>query len=145
MKRLLKKQTMTIIAAGVMAAALTACGGKTGSNAGGEQPAGNEAQEAQADEANKDEAKSTGSDTDIDLDALNSSVDAIKNLDLGPNGSEGGKSTDNTDTEKPADTAQTDKTESNAADTSYKGEKTVYSYVDVYRDGNDLTLVPTAV
>ena len=60
--------------------------------------------------------------TDIDLDELNASVDNIKNLDLSG-----------------ADSAQEDKTSVDAQEP--EGDVTKYSYVDVTRSGNDLTLV----
>ena len=67
--------------------------------------------------------------TDIDLDALNKSVDSIKNLDLGVDGS------GNSDSKEASD-------ESDESDSEPKGEKTVYSYTDVYRDGNNLAVIP---
>ena len=88
------------------------------------------------------ETSDTGNDlnTDIDLDSLNKSIDAINDLkfDIGAGKSES-NDTESNDTE--GDTA-------NAADSSEStndepaGKKTVYSFTDVYADGNDLTVVP---
>ncbi len=100
----------TVLAAACAAAmALTACGG------GGSSQAADTSDMPKADDIN----------TDIDLEGLQNSADAIKNLDLGT-----GKA-------KSDDTAE----ETNLA-AEPEGEKTEYSYTDVYRSGDDLTVIP---
>ena len=81
-------------------------------------------------------------DTDIDLEALNKSVDSINNLKFDTNSG--------TDTSVGTDTdAGTDKEDSytgNDNDTTQaaapSGKKTVYSFTDVYVEGNDITIIP---
>ncbi len=61
-------------------------------------------------------------DTDIDLDSLNESVEALENLDL---------NTDiNIDMPEDEDGGEPE------------GDKTVYSFTDVYRNGNEITIIP---
>ncbi len=67
--------------------------------------------------------------TDIDLDAIKESADAIKNLDL------------NVDLNSASSSEDTPSEEAESANEP-KGEKTVYSYADVYRDGNSLAVIP---
>ena len=67
--------------------------------------------------------------TDIDLDAIKESADAIKNLDL------------NVDLNSDSSSEDTSLEGEESVDEP-KGEKTVYSYADVYRDGNSLTVIP---
>ena len=67
--------------------------------------------------------------TDIDLDAIKESADAIKNLDL------------NVDLNADSSTEDTS-IEGEESVNEPKGEKTVYSYADVYRDGNSLAVIP---
>ena len=75
--------------------------------------------------------------TDVDLDSLNESIEAINNLNIDTNVSTGFKNSDAKDTDTaPAD----DASESTKAEPS--GTKTVYSFTDVYADGNDLTIIP---
>ena len=69
--------------------------------------------------------------TDIDLDALSKSVDSIKDLNL------------TADLNSDKDSNDTDASEEESETTNEpKGEKTVYTYVDVYRDVDDLVLIP---
>ena len=68
------------------------------------------------------------SDTGIDLDALNESVDAIKNLNF-----DTGAKNEPDSSDAGNDTVQTDEP---------AGVKTVYSFTDVYANGNDLTVIP---
>ncbi|MBR5406283.1 MAG: hypothetical protein IK111_01450, partial [Lachnospiraceae bacterium] len=79
----------------------------------------------------------TGNDinADIDLEALNNSVEAIKDLkfDTGAGTS--------ADTNSEGDTAPADDSSDNT-NAEPSGEKTVYSFTDVYADGNDLTVIP---
>ena len=80
----------------------------------------------------------TGADinADIDLDSLNKSIDAINNLKFDTDVS---TKADSNDTD--SDTAQAgDSTDSTKSEPS--GNKTVYSFTDVYADGNDLTVIP---
>lgn len=64
-------------------------------------------------------------DMDIDLDALNESVETLKDLDL---------NTD-IDIDLPSDPDDEDSDEP-------EGDKTVYSFTDVYRNGNEIRIVP---
>ena len=71
----------------------------------------------------------TDTDTDIDLDSLNESIEAINDLKF------------DIDVNTDSDTEQADQTsEDTAAETA--GDKDVYSFTDVYVDGNDLTVIP---
>jgi predicted small lipoprotein YifL len=90
---------------------LTACGGA------GSDPA------QVADDGKLSGMPEIDTGTDIDLDALNASVDNIKNLDLSG-----------------TDSAKEDKTSADAQEP--EGDVTKYSYVDATRSGSDLTLVP---
>ena len=78
----------------------------------------------------------SGKNSDIDLDSLNESVEAIKNLTFDTDVS---TDSDNNDTEN--DTAKADDPSENTK-TEPSGVKTVYSFTDVYADGNDLTVIP---
>ncbi len=76
--------------------------------------------------------------TDIDLDALSKSVDSIKDLNLT---ADLGTDTDN----KAASDEDAENDNGNEGDESMsepKGDKTVYSYAYVYRDGNSLAVIP---
>ena len=66
---------------------------------------------------------------DIDLDSLNRSVESIRDLQPDTDVSTTG-----------AGDSQSDDAGTSANEP--KGDKTVYSYTDVYRDGNDLTVIP---
>ena len=68
------------------------------------------------------------SDADIDIEALNEAADAIKDLDL---------SQDNSDYD--ADSGNTKEAED---EKQAEGELTEYSYTDVVRAGNDITVTP---
>ncbi len=76
-----------------------------------------------------DTQNSIDTDVDIDLDSLNESIEAINDL------------TFDTDVNTGSDTEQADPaSEDSAPETA--GDKTVYSFTDVYRDGYDLTVIP---
>ena len=79
----------------------------------------------------------TATNTDIDLDSLDQSAKAIGDLDLDTD-----VKIDVPDTTPPSfdDEASSDTGKSSSGEPA--GDKTVYSYTDVYRDGNDLTVVP---
>lgn len=68
------------------------------------------------------------SDADIDIDSLNEAADAIRDLDL---------SQDNSDYD--ADSGNTKEAED---EKQTEGELTEYSYTDVVRAGNDITVTP---
>lgn len=67
-------------------------------------------------------------DADIDMDSLNNSIESLKNLDL----------------DTSVDTSTDKDSDSDVATVSDEpaGDKTIYSYTDVYRDGNNLTVIP---
>ena len=73
---------------------------------------------------------STDESADIDLDALNESVNSIKNLDLGPEAAK----KENVAPE-PVETEDEQKAEP-------EGDLTEYSYTDVVRSGDDITVTP---
>ena len=75
-------------------------------------------------------------DANIDLEGLNNSAEAIKNLDLDTDVSISGSKTDEAESSDTSDLKKDD----TAAEP--EGEKTIYSYTDVYRAGNDLTVIP---
>ena len=89
--------------------------------------------------------------TDIDIEALNKSVDSIKNLEFDTNVGTGSKS-DGTGTDTDADAAlESDYTGNDTGDNTGSdttqaaepsGKKTVYSFTDAYVDGNDITIIP---
>ncbi len=79
----------------------------------------------------KDDMDTDDIKTDIDLDALSKSVDSIKDLNL----------TADLNSDKDSNDMDASEEESETANEP-KGEKTVYTYVDVYRDGDDLVVIP---
>ncbi len=109
-KKVMKNKIRMITVTLMTAFTLTACGG-----------AGSDPMPV-ADDGKLSGMPEIDTGTDIDLDALNASVDNIKNLDLSG-----------------ADSTQEDKTSVDAQEP--EGDVTKYSYVDVTRSGNDLTLV----
>ena len=137
MKSYLKSQNAVFVAAAILMAAMSLTGCKgiipgTGNlNNSGEVSTSSETSgstdtdtDTDTDTAT-DTTTDTGSDTDTDINfnALDKSVEAINNLTFDTNVSTGSKD---------GDTAKTDPS----------GEKTVYSFCDVYADGNDLTIIP---
>lgn len=141
MKFTLNKQTLTVIAACLMTFALSACGGGGNNTAGSSEQsaAGTEVSDESAANTDANTDKNTDSSTDINLDKLNDAADSIKNLDIDTDIKIGG----NAEAEDKTDSA--DKNDKDTAENSAKepeGEKTVYSYADVYRSGDDLTVVP---
>ena len=141
--------TMTAIS---MAMLLTACGG----SASNSQPASGVEQEA----GSADATDSGSVNADINLDALNESVKAIQDLnltgdvstassDLGDSSADAKSNDTSAATEDTATEDTTAATETTAADTADasadskpQGDYTPYSYTDVYRNGNDLTVIP---
>ena len=71
--------------------------------------------------------------TDIDLDAIKKSADAIKDLNL---------NVDLNNTAGSEEATEEATEEGDKSVTEPKGDKTVYSYADVYRDGNNLAVIP---
>ena len=124
MKTYLKSRNAAVVTAVILVAAIsfTGCKGKSDSDASGHS------------DVSADISPDVNIDTnaDIDLDALNESVESIKNLqfDTGAGADQEGK-----------DTANDTGNDSSQADEP-SGEKTVYSFTDVYADGNDLTVIP---
>ena len=151
MKFNLKKQTLAAVAIFTMALALSACGSKTESTysdssaqqAGAEQqaaeePSTEEKQQPEEKQQSEEESKTADTDMGIDLDKLNNAADAIKNLDINTdvsiNGGSGGSAASDKTENAPAK-------EDKPAAGEPKGEKTVYSYTDVYRSGNSITVI----
>ena len=84
----------------------------------------------------------TGNDinADIDLDSLNKSIDAINNLKF-DTGADTNADTNPKSNDSESDNVQADDSSDNTK-AEPSGEKTVYSFTDVYADGNDLTIIP---
>lgn len=80
-------------------------------------------------------------DADIDLDSLDDAISALDDLNLDTD-----LDIDFDDQDLPDFTTddEIDETDLNDDDSSDlpSGDKTVYSYTDVYRDGNDITVIP---
>jgi hypothetical protein len=131
--------TMTAIS---MAMLLTACGG------GSSEP--QPTSEISQDTESSDASDSGSVNADINLDALNESVQAIQDLDLTSgvsteaNSGDASEESGSTDTSEDVSTATEDTAvETEASDDSTpEGDYTPYSYTDVYRNGNDLTVIP---
>lgn len=155
MKTYLKTRNAAAVAAVILMAAmsLTGCGRKAASKV-------SDSTDIKTDvnvDANTDTNTDTKNDmnldinvdtnTDIDIEALNKSVDSIKNLEFDTNVSTDSKS-DGTGTDTDADAApESDYTGNDTgSDTTQaaepSGKKTVYSFTDAYVDGNDITIIP---
>lgn len=159
MKTYLKTRNAAAVAAVILMAAmsLTGCGRKSASKV-------SESTDIKTDvnvDANTDTNTDTKNDmnldinvdtnTDIDIEALNKSVDSIKNLEFDTNVGTGSKS-DGTGTDTDADAAlESDYTGNDTGDNTGSdttqaaepsGKKTVYSFTDAYVDGNDITIIP---
>ena len=120
MKTILKKVTVVAVMTLIMSMILTACS---------KDEPDYDYDEDYETEYESDDISDDDINTDIDFEALNESVENIKNLDLGTDV----KVKDKDDLDSEADDEPSDEP---------KGEKTVYSYADVYRDGNSLTVIP---
>ncbi|MCR5391297.1 MAG: hypothetical protein K6E77_11150 [Lachnospiraceae bacterium] len=155
MKTYLKTRNAATVAAVILMAAmsLTGCGRKSASKV-------SDSTDIKTDvnvDANTDTNTDTKNDmnldinvdtnTDIDIEALNKSVDSIKNLEFDTNVSTDSKS-DGTGTDTDAEAApESDYTGNDTgSDTTQaaepSGKKTVYSFTDAYVDGNDITIIP---
>lgn len=155
MKTYLKTRNAAAVAAVILMAAmsLTGCGRKSASKV-------SDSTDIKTDvnvDANTDTNTDTKNDmnldinvdtnTDIDIEALNKSVDSIKNLEFDTNVGTGSKS-DGTGTDTDAEAAPESDYTSNdtGSDTTQaaepSGKKTVYSFTDAYVDGNDITIIP---
>lgn len=155
MKTYLKTRNAAAAAAVILMAAmsLTGCGRRSASKV-------SESTDIKTDvnvDANTDTNTDTKNDmnldinvdtnTDIDIEALNKSVDSIKNLEFDTNVGTGSKS-DGTGTDTDAEAAPESDYTSNdtGSDTTQaaepSGKKTVYSFTDAYVDGNDITIIP---
>ena len=118
MKTILKKFAMTAVMTLTMSMVLTACSK--------DEPDYDYDEEIET-EYESDEISTDDINTDIDIDAIKESAEKIKELDL--------------TTDVNANDATETETEDESIDEP-QGDKTVYSYTDVYRDGNDITVVP---
>lgn len=134
----MKSKTKILAAAAVctLTAMLSACGGSQNSisSESNTAQAPTQTQAPAAGEETSESSTAKANDAGIDLDKLNNSVEAIKNLDIDTDVSINGSGKDSAETTAPEPAKP-------AADEP-KGEKTVYSYTDVYRSGDDLTLIP---
>ncbi|MCR5502784.1 MAG: zinc-ribbon domain-containing protein [Lachnospiraceae bacterium] len=81
-------------------------------------------------------------DADIDLDSLNDAIDDLNDLDF-DDFDDPEVFNDSDDFDDPEDFDDSD-TDSDFRDIGEEpaGDKTVYSYTDVYRNGNDITVIP---
>ena len=140
MKHFKNKAVIMAAATLSMAMFLTACSGNEGPKKSISDGSNGAAEGI--DMGDKNDVSGTADiNADIDLDALNKSVENIKNLDLGT-GVGSGSSADSGSTAVSDSTDTTDDTSVDGSAAEPAGDKTVYSYVDVYRNGNDLTLIP---
>jgi hypothetical protein len=106
---------------------LTGCSGKSGNDV----PANSDELSSVSDSLNSAEINA-----DIDLDSLNKSVESIKNLKFDTDVNKNSQDKDSkVDAEHPDDTSE-------GSASSPAGDKTKYSFTDVYRNGNDLTVIP---
>ncbi len=115
----------------ISAISLTGCSGSSGGSGRDINTSPNEGSSF------SDTQDSTDINTDIDLDALNKSVDNINNLKFDTD-----VNTNSQSNETAEDTEQTDDSSSEVSASEPAGDKKVYSFTDVYRDGNDLTVIP---
>ena len=88
-------------------------------------------------------------DTDIDLDSLDKSVDNIKNLDFDMDdlSDHDTDDADDDNDDDPVDSDDDDDPDYENDDeddfaSDHEGDKTGYSYTDVIRSGNDITVIP---
>ncbi len=123
MKKLSKRITAIVIASLIMAMSLSGCGGSGSNN----MLSDNLDRVSDSFEDKAEEAKDDASD--IDVDALKKSADKIKDLDLVSDSGSG--DTDEDEYETDEDNAEVP-----------EGDLTVYSYTDIYRNGNDITVIP---
>ncbi len=131
----LKNHSVAGITAAVLISAmsLAGCSGDSGKDINASLNEGSSLSDALD---STDTNTNTNTNTDIDIDALNKSIENIKDLKFDTD-----VNTSSQSNEAAADTEQTDKaSESSAAEPA--GDKKVYSFTDVYRDGNDLTVIP---
>lgn len=128
------RRTPVVAAAFVLIASmsLTACGDKGDSSSFEDDIDISVDEDDNDNSVDKDDIK-----TDIDLDALSKSVDSIKDLNLT---ADLNSDKDSNDADNKEDSDESDKEDESVSEP--KGEKTVYTYVDVYRDGDDLVLIP---
>ena len=119
MRKITIRPAGIIMTAFIAAAVLTACSGGVSS-----EPAADDEQK----DIISDMPVIDTDDADIDLDALNESVESLKNLDL--------------DTDVSIDTPADEEDLSAETSDEPEGDKTVYSFTDVYRNGNDITVIP---
>lgn len=91
-----------------------------------------------------DNSGSTDINADIDLDSLNKSVDAINDLKFDIGSGTNADTNNDTNSESNDTESDTDKAgdSSDSPANEPSGKKTVYSFTDVYADGNDLTVIP---
>lgn len=159
MKTYLKTRNAATVAAVILMAAmsLTGCGRKSASKVSDSTDIKTDVNVDANTDANTDTNTDTKNDmnldinvdtnTDIDIEALNKSVDSIKNLEFDTNVSTDSKS-DGTGTDTDAEAApESDYTGNDTgSDTTQaaepSGKKTVYSFTDAYVDGNDITIIP---
>lgn len=159
MKTYLKTRNAAAVAAVILMAAmsLTGCGRKSASKVSDSTDIKTDVNVDANTDANTDTNTDTKNDmnldinvdtnTDIDIEALNKSVDSIKNLEFDTNVSTDSKS-DGTGTDTDAEAApESDYTGNDTgSDTTQaaepSGKKTVYSFTDAYVDGNDITIIP---
>ncbi len=163
MKTNLKTRNAAAVAAVILMAAmsLTGCGRKSASKVSESTDIKTDVNVDANTDTNTDSNTDTKNDmnldinvdtnTDIDIEALNKSVDSIKNLEFDTNVGTGSKS-DGTGTDTDAEAApESDYTSNDTGDNTGNdttqaaepsGKKTVYSFTDAYVDGNDITIIP---
>ena len=126
MKATIKKRAIVTIAACIMALSVTACG--------------TEKETFKLDESEMPTVEDIN--TDINVQGLQDAADSIKNLDLGKDTSNDSSQTSTGTTSEVEDSASKgSSTETTETSDVPAEEKTVYSFTDVTRTGNDLYLV----
>lgn len=170
MKTFLKTRNAAAVAAVILMAAmtLTGCGGKSASRASKSTDIKTDINADFNSDTNTDNNTDTNTDTntdsnldinvdtnaDIDIEALNKSVDSIKNLEFDTNVGTGtasdstgydtgvGASTDDQTGNDTGNDSENDTDNDKAQAAEPSGKKTVYSFTDAYVDGNDITIIP---
>jgi len=139
MRSKIYKVTAIALASLMIAASLAGCGGKKG-NLSDDLLEGTEKFE----DADKD--SDVTYDADIDIDAFKDAAEKIGDLDLDTDVSLGGLKDkygdeDNEDNGNGED-AGNDNEAGDTGSSEPEGDLTVYSYTDVYRDGDNITVIP---
>ena len=140
MNKLFRSRNTVLVTSAILAAAMSLTGCKNGNDGPRTSIMDNSNELSSYSDSSDAGSADYDINTDIDLDSLNKSIDAINDLkfDIGAGKSESNDTVSN-DTEN--DTGNTGDSSGSTNDEP-SGKKTVYSFTDVYADGNDLTIIP---